>query len=152
MYSVEKKKKKYISKMNIVMEGVFDDMNGFLLPSKQQYFMIQQQKICHIKVISPILARPFIEKKVQKKYQKLLEMITELLLDDDESGESFRIALNQIEKFRQEIKNKYRIYLEKKELTRMARQLSVLQEEAKKNLLELQSHYFIDHTRGNARK
>lgn len=149
MYSVEKK---FTSKMDIIMEGILDDMPGFLLPSKQQYFMIHQQKIYRIKVISPILARPFIEKKVQKKYQKLLEILTELLLDDDDSGESFRIALNQIEKFRQEIKNKYRIYLEKKELTRMARQLSALQEEAKNNLIELQNHYVTDHTRGNARR
>ena len=45
-------------------------------------------------------------------------------------------VLNRIEKFRQEIKYKYRSYLEKKEISLMAKQLRNLQKEAQKRYTE----------------
>ena len=62
--------------------------------------------------------------------------------DDDDSGDTYREALNQIEKFRQEIKNKYRKFLKQKELETMSKKLIILQKEANKRLFEIQDNYF----------
>ena len=87
------------------------------------------------------LAHPLIYKKVSKKYNRLIAILTELLISDDDSGESFREALNQIERFKVEIKSRYREYLKQKELEFMSKQLKALQKEATMRLYELNTFY-----------
>ena len=62
-------------------------------------------------------------------------------MDDDDSGDSIREALNQIEKFKQEIKNKYRDYLKKKDLELMSKQLYLLQKEATERYMEIRNSF-----------
>ena len=62
----------------------------------------------------------------KESFKKLINLLTELIVSDDDSGDTFREALNQIEKFRLEIKNKYRVFLENKELEEMAKKLKML--------------------------
>lgn len=115
------------------------ETTGYLMPSKRNSFKIQGEMITNICIIDPILAHPVVSKKVTKKYLKLVELLTELLISDDDTGETFHEALTQIERFRQEIKNKYRKYLTKKELEKMSKQLKIFQLEAKTRFIELQN-------------
>ena len=80
-----------------------------------------------------------VEKKVSKEYQRLISILMDLLTSDDDTGESLREALNRIEKFRQEIKNKYRHFLKKRELEEMGKQLKLFQQEAQVRFIELQT-------------
>lgn len=133
MYIVSKKfrlKKKF--KINGISE-----IDGFPMGSKKKNFVIAGQDISDIKICSKKLAHPLVSDRVLKKYEKLISLLTKLLLSDDDTGESFNLILNEIEKFRQEIKNKYRYYLDKKELEYMAKQLMVIQKEAKNKYQEL---------------
>ena len=59
-------------------------------------------------------------------------------------------VLNRIEKFRQEIKNRYRTYLKEEELKRMGNQLKKLQKEARKKKEEL-INYQLENTFGRSR-
>jgi len=133
MYVVNDKfkiKRKYVVK-NI------SEIDGFSMNSKKKKFIIAGQEISDIKICSKKLAHPLVSDKVLKKYEKLILLLTKLLLSDDDSGEAFNLILNEIEKFRQEIKNKYRYYLEKDELEYMAKQLTIIQKEAKNKYQEL---------------
>lgn len=136
MYTVNNEK-------NIKKRKVTDLINvdGFLMNSKSKKFVIDGQNITSIKITDKKLASPLVAKTVSKKYKKLINLLTKLLTSDDDTGETFNIALNEIEKFRQEIKNNYRFYLEKKELEYMAKQLTILQKEAKSKYNELCSNF-----------
>ena len=79
---------------------------------------------------------------MDKKYKKLIALLTDLLISDDDTGSTYHEALNQIEKFRQIIKNKYRMYLKKQELELMSKNLVLLQKEAQNKLLELQHNIY----------
>ena len=116
------------------------NLDGFLMPSSRNGFNIYNQKITNIKVVDTELAKPIVRKFVSTKYKKLIKTLTELLISDDDSGDTFRLALDKIEKFRMEVKNKYRRFLEKKELEIMAKQLSALQKQAKLEFAELQNN------------
>jgi len=138
MYSVDSKKKnknKLIDKTEII------ELDGFMMGSKNKIFKIDGNEVRDIKVVDTKLASSLVTKQVSKKYEKLINYLTELLIDDDDSGETYREALNQIEKFRQEIKNKYRKFLKQKELEMMSKKLVILQKEANKRLLEIQNSY-----------
>ena len=109
--------------------------SGFPMGSSRKTFKIQGCDIKDINVMGSAFAIPMATDLVHKKYLKLIDLLTDLLTDDDDSGESVRQALNHIEKFRLEIKNKYRDFLKKKELEMMSAQLMVLQKEAMERYL-----------------
>ncbi len=133
MYQVTKKK----MKMNNVEFS--EQFYGFPMGSAKKIFVIKNSNIKNIIVINSKLVHPLVEKKVSKEYQKLISILMELLTSDDDTGESLREALNRIEKFRQEIKNKYRYFLKKKELEEMGKQLKLFQREAQIRFIELQN-------------
>ena len=104
MYKVKtnnKASKKIINKVDFV------NLDGFLMPSKKQYFIINSERIKDIKVVDNELIKAMVSKKVKAKYKRLIAKITELFLDEDgdEAGNMSEV-LNRIEKFRQEIKYK----------------------------------------------
>lgn len=107
------------------------NVTGYKLPSKKNKFIIKGSTITNIRITNKKLAHPFTSLIVSKKYLKLINDLTELLTSDDETGESCREVLNQIERFKSEIKAKYRLYLNKEELKQMANKLKILQKEAK---------------------
>lgn len=116
-------------------------INGFPMGSNDKVFKINNCKIRKIKIANKKLANPLASKKVMKQYNKLIEYLTEALLDDDDDGETCRIALNQIEKFRLQIKNKYREFLKQKELEKMSKQLVLLKKELLKKEIQIRDSY-----------
>lgn len=139
MYSVVLK---YKNKNKLIDKSEIINLKGFMMASKNKIFKINDCQIKAIKVYDKKLANPLVSKKVNKKFTKLINYLTDLLVDDnDDSSESLQEVLNQIEKFRLEIKVKYREYLNQLELEKMSKQLITLQKEAKKRILELQNKY-----------
>lgn len=138
MYSIMEKG---ITNRTLIDREQVDNLSGFMMSSANKVFMIQGCGVKKIQVVDKKLAHPLASQKVMKRYEKLIAYLTELLIDDDDSGESFREALNQIEKFRLEIKNKYRQFLNQKELEMMSKQLIALQKEANKRLIEIHNSY-----------
>ena len=80
-----------------------------LVIKKNKVFNIGDYKVSNIVFYSKILW----EKVVSSKVMKLIKYLTELLVSDDDTGDAMREALNQIEKFRLEIKIKYRKFLKR---------------------------------------
>lgn len=141
MYFVSEK---YVNKGKLLDKMEILSIDGFLMGTNNKTFQIQGTNVHKIRIMNRKLANPIVSKKVSQRYNKLIQLLTELLIDDvddDDSGDSYREALNQIEKFRMEVKNKYRDYLMKKELEKMSKQLTILQKEAKNKLTELIAAY-----------
>ena len=139
MYSVDNKKK---NKNKLVDKTELIELDGFMMGSKNKIYKINGNEVRDIKVMDTNLASSLVKQQVAKKYEKLIAYLTDLLVDDDDSGDTYREALNQIEKFRQEIKNKYRKFLKQKELEMMSKKLVVLQKEANKRLFEIQNSIY----------
>ena len=135
----------YSINFDVVNTGYLAEMNyvdnGFVLGSRNKVFSIAGMSVKNIIIYTKQLASALVSEKVITKFQKLVVLLTELLVDDDESGDTFREALNHIEKFRLEIKIKYRNYLKQKELEMMSKQLTQLQKVANERLLEIHNSY-----------
>lgn len=146
MYSVIKEKRKG----KVVSKQVFNEFSGFVMTSRKG-FLIGNIRVKDLEIMNKKLANGVVTKQVLKKYNRLISLLTELLISDDESGDTFREALNQIEKFRLEVKNKYREFLKKKELEMMSKQLLLLKKEADKKLYEIQDAYLTMKTSGKGK-
>ena len=127
--------------MNGSFKNISINFDGIMMGSKNKTFNINGMKVKDILIVDKLMANSFAIYLVSKKYKKLIDKLMLLLTSDDDTGESFREALNIIEKFRLEIKIKYRKFLEKKVLKQMALQLKQLQKEAENRFLELQNYY-----------
>ncbi len=147
MYTINNSKKE-----KITIKEELINIDGFLMASKRKTFKINGAEIREIKVVNKKFANPLVYKKVLQKYNTLISLLTDLLVSDDDSGDSYREALNQIEKFRMEIKNKYRRYLKKNELEKMSKQLMTLKKEATKKIIELQNSYLEYQNQSNRRR
>ena len=117
-----------------------NNLTGYPLSSKKHKFIIQNTEVKNILIMDKTIASKLVAKKVTAKYERLLKTLTELLVSDDDTGACYREALNLIEKFRLEIKNKYRCYLNEKELKIMANKLKRMQSVALQKEIELKSY------------
>ena len=134
MYLIKRKKLKGKYKDELIL-------NGFMMGAKGKVFTIKSYKVKNIIIYSIVLAKPIVNSQVAKKYDKLIKYLTELLVSDDDTGDAMREALNQIEKFRLIVKNKYRDFLEQKELEFMSKQLVKLKKIANQKLIEIHNSY-----------
>ncbi len=140
MYSISSTK--YVNKGKMIDKTELVDLDGFIMPSKNKMFRIGNTTIRDLCLLNKYIAYPIVSNKVLKKYEKLIRQLADLLVEDDDDGASYREALNQIEKFRLEIKNKYRKFLAQKELELMSKHLSALQNEATIRLIEIRNSYY----------
>ena len=124
---------------------VFIITDGYLMHSKNKTFKIENTDISNITITNKKFIHPFVYKIVMKKYNKLIQILTELLVSDD-SGNASMEVLNMIEKFKQEIKNKYRSYLKRRELEEMATKLKFIEKQAKINNEIFINSYFSEKT------
>lgn len=146
MYSLLEVKKKG----KVKPKKSLKELSGFMMTSKKG-FTICEVLIKDLEIMNKNLANGVVTKQVLKKYNKLIPLLTELLISDDDSGDSFREALNHIEKFRLEIKNKYREFLKRKELEMMSKQLTLLKKEADRRMLEIHDAYLAMKTSGKGK-
>lgn len=133
MYTLSKKKRRkkfYINGEELINISHFD-------MKSHKSFSIDGITVSNIRIYSFDLAHPLVSNSVRIRFKKLLDLLTELLISDDDSGDTFREALNQIEKFRLIIKNKYRDFLNNKELSEMSNKLKLLRKNAEEKLIEI---------------
>lgn len=135
------------------MKDIVDDLylSGVMFGIENRSYKIGTVIIKNLEIYDKKLAHPIAVMQVKKKYEKLMNILPDLLISDDDSGESIRHALNEIERFRQIIKNKYREYLKEKDLKLMSSQLKVLQREAKSKYLEMQNSYRYTSFKGSSK-
>ncbi len=146
MYSLLKVKRKG----KVKRKKALKELKGFMMTSKRG-FTVCDCLVKDLEILNKKLANGVVTKQVLKKYNKLIALLTELLISDDESGDSFREALNHIEKFRLEVKVKYREFLKKKELEMMSKQLMLLKKEADRRMIEIHDAYMAMKSSGKGK-
>lgn len=115
----------------------FIDEEAVVFGLKNKRYKIQHDHIKNLIIYNNDLAYPIVYQQVKHKFTKLMSMLPDLIVNDDESGTSVREALNDIERFRQIIKNKYRSHLKQKDIQFMSKQLVLIQKEAKRKYREI---------------
>ena len=81
-------------------------------------------------IINPSFIDKVVTRKINAKFDRLINMIQIICEnDDDESGEGYRIALDEANKLKMELWNKYRKYLAKEKLDLMIKKIEILEDE-----------------------
>ena len=106
----------------------YDKIEGYNLKPKNTPFKdcIHVNKMI---IVNPSLIDTLVTKKINNRFKKLIKLISYLYEENDETGEGYRLALNEISKYRMELINKYKSYLSEEKLKLLDNKLSILEEE-----------------------
>ena len=130
----------------LVIEKSFT-YNGDLTLGKELTIKSHDNKVS---IYSLDIQKVFISNKVYKKYLKLLKLVDFYLTSDDDTGTALEEALNEIERFRQLVKNKYKAYLLDKTLKEMSLELQKKVMDVKTRLIYIETKDY-DYTNENRR-
>ena len=90
-------------------------------------------KAKNIKIIDSKLRESYIKKKVNIKIDKVIEFMVNLLNDDDATDEDVGMVLDEVNKLKGIVVNKYKEHMKKSDYKALLTKLIIIEEEFKKN-------------------
>ena len=125
-YNLERKNnfKKYLN---------IDIKNSYNLNKK-----IDKESLGIIKFYNNDMINKVIKKKMDIKFSQIFNLMIKIEEDDSDPSEGYITCLNELDRLNKELINKYRKFLEKKELEFLEKKITILQEEIKKKLFNIQ--------------
>ena len=98
-------------------------------------------------IINPSLIQKLIKKKCARTFEKIIKMLSVICDDDSTDDEApFMLILDEVERFKNLVVNKYKEYMEEKEYSITLKKLEILQKEImerKNYIIERQIEYEV---------
>ena len=70
-----------------------------------------------------------VDKKVKRRFDYLINLLSVVYENDDETGDGLELALNEAEKFRMELINKYKQYINEEKYQLLMKKIAILEDE-----------------------
>lgn len=109
----------------------YDKLNGYNLVSKKDVHFADAIDVSRIIIINPSFIDKVSTRKMNAKFERLINMMQIVCEngDDDETGEGYRIALDEANKLKMELWNKYKRFVSEKKLELMIKKIEILEDE-----------------------
>jgi len=91
-----------------------------------------------INLIDQVFIDKMINKRINKRFKSLLELIASICESDEDPSSGLMFALTETEKFKREMLNKYARLLNKQEKELIDKKIDLVEKDVKKRLLEYQ--------------
>lgn len=115
----------------------YNKLDGFKIKPRNRvrYDGIEVNKLL---IIKPTFIEKIIKRKIKIKLDNYLQYIIMLIENnDDTDASSLSIVLDDVTRYRQMIKNKYRKYLDDKYYELLLKKVSLLEQELKKKIFKI---------------
>lgn len=116
----------------------YEKIKGYNLKAKKDIHFEDAIDIKSMVIINPSFMDKIATKKIGSKFERLLNLTSYVCEEDDESGDGYYIALNEVNKLRMELINKYKKYIGEEKFELMLRKLEIIEDELKLRLNILQ--------------
>ncbi len=112
-------------------------VDGYSLNSKNKNIKLKDAiNVNKMVIINQSLIDKIINRNIDSKFKKLINLILGIYDTSDDPAGNMMLALNEVEKFKREVINKYVNYMNKKQLEKLERKIRLLEGEiAKKSYL-----------------
>lgn len=109
----------------------YDKLNGYNLVPKKDVHFTDAIDVSRIIIINPSFIGKVSTKKINAKFDRLINMMQIVCEngDDDETGEGYRIALDEANKLKMELWNKYKRFVSEEKLQLMIKKIEILEDE-----------------------
>ena len=111
----------------------YDKLDGYNLTIKKNVHFADAIDVNRVIIINPTFIDKVATRKINTKFNKLINMMQVVceVGDEDESGEGYRIALDEASKLKQELWNKYRKFISEEKLSLIMKKIEILEDELK---------------------
>jgi hypothetical protein len=106
----------------------YDKIDGYNLRAKKNANYFDDINVSRVIIINPSFSEKIARKKMNAKFERLLTMM-QVVCEDDDTGEGLEIVLDEANKFKMELINKYRKYIEDEELELMYKKIEIVERE-----------------------
>ena len=111
----------------------YDKLDGYNLTIKKDVHFVDAIDVNRVIIINPTFIDKIATRKINTKFNKLINMMQIVceVGDEDESGEGYRIALDEAARLKSELWNKYRKFISEEKLSLMLKKIEILEDELK---------------------
>ena len=107
----------------------YDKLSGYNIKPNPKLKFQDAINVNRMILINPSLIEKMVDKKVKRKFDYLINLLSVVYENDDDTGEGLRLALDEAEKFRMELINKYKQYIKEEKLELLLKKISILEDE-----------------------
>ena len=123
----------------------YDKLHGFNMSSKKKNIKLKDAiNVNKMVIINPSMIEKLVDKKINVRMRKLINLIINIYDSDDDPGSSLMQALNEIEKFKREIINKYLNYMNKRQMSNLEEKIRMLEGEVTKKSYVINENFMED--------
>lgn len=111
-------------------------IGGYNLTMKKGVHFADAIDINRVMIVNPVFIDKIASEKINSKFNKLINMMQIVceVGDEDETGEGYKIALDEAGKLKMELYNKYKKYISDQKLDLMIKKIEILEDELKLRL------------------
>lgn len=143
------------AKTEVITYMEYENLKGFNVKPKHNINFEDMINVEEMIVINPGLIEKLVDKKCKRTFEKIITMISIASEEDDDEGDaSFMLILDEIERFKNLIINKYKNYIEEKEYETLLKKLEILKAEIERRrnyILEKELNYEVSKKGKSAR-
>ena len=131
---------KTITKYTLVKENDYVRLSNY--QTKVSYPIDEKEvldlKLTNVLIVNDSLVDQYMMKRINNRFKKILEYIASVYEDDDDdTSDSLMKALNQVEKFKMELINRDRKYIEKEHIALICKKIKIIDKELQEKIYEI---------------
>lgn len=109
--------------------------------TKNRKKVINGVSVNNLVIVNEKFIAKVINKRVEKKFKSLLELVASVCEEDGEPGGAMMMALNEVEKFKRLIINQYASFMKKKEIEMLDKKIKLVENEVRMKLYQYAQRY-----------
>ncbi len=107
----------------------YDKISGYNIKPNPNLKFQDAINVNKMILINPSLIEKMVDKKIKRRFDYLINLLSVVYENDDDTGEGLKLALNEAEKFRTELNNKYRQYINEEKFDLLQKKIAILEDE-----------------------
>lgn len=107
----------------------YKKIKGYNITPKKNVRFEDAINVDKMVLINPGLIEKMVDKKVKRKFDYLINLMSIVCDSDSSDPDGLYLAKNEAEKFRMELLNKYKKYIENQKFELLEKKLSILEDE-----------------------
>lgn len=114
----------------------YEHISGFdVKPKKSIHY--EGIEVGHLTLVEPELIKKVLKRKIKRKLNAYLTFLMNIIDDDEDDSESLELVIDDMERYKALIINKYSKFLDKRYLTSLLKKIGYVERELQRKLREL---------------
>lgn len=107
----------------------YDKISGYSIKPNPKLKFQDAINVNKMILINPTLIEKMVDKKIKRKFDYLINLLSVVYENDDDTGDGLKLALDEAEKFRLELCNKYKKYVQEEKYELLLKKVAILEDE-----------------------